>query len=637
MRKLFTFLCAALMSVGMYATTVTWNFSDLPDEGDTDSFTKDGVTLSAGNIDFNFKDITGDGTFTTTLGNFTKIEVTIDEWDASGDGWDGSTWTGNAASVSFSGDILDNDEGTIKFVFTIEPATPSWVRDGDEWEDATKTLTVNSNLGSYAYGEKEDIEHVIISDAVTSIGEQAFAYCYGIKSVTIPNSVTSIGNAAFQGCDGMTSVTIPNSITSIGDDVFNGCALTSITIPNSVTSIGNRAFYWCSGLTSITIPNSVTSIGGEAFSKCTGLTSITIPNSVTSIGGSAFYQTPESLTSIVVESGNTKYDSRGNCNAIIETSTNKLIAGCKNTIIPNSVTSIGDYAFFGCTGLTSITIPNGVTSIGEWAFCWCWSLKSITFPNSVTSIGGTAFQGCYALTSLTCGATTPPTLGSVVFAAISGKSNIPLYVPYGSVAAYEAAAQWNEFNIQGSFAITANEDPQNPGVYYSTFYYGGADVILPANVTAYKAAISDDALNLTSVAESGQSIPAGNAVILRSSIQEYDLAISTATEGEYEGNVLQGTDVAIAKPDNCYVLSCENNLVGFYQYGAANLNPHKAYVTYSGSGSNPAPRRMPFIFDAATGVENVQGNVQSTKVLRDGQLIIIRNGVEYNANGMMVK
>ena len=187
------------------------------------------------------------------------------------------------------------------------------------------------------------------------------------------------------------------------------------------------------------------------------------------------------------------------------------------------------------------------------------------------------------------------------------------------------------------FAITANEDPQNDGVYYSTFYHGAADYTLPAGVEAYTAAISGDALNLTSVAVSGQSIPAGNAVILKSNVQNYTLAVSTATEGEYEGNVLQGTDEEKAKPANCYVLSCENNLVGFYQYGAANLNPHKAYVIYSGSGSNPAPRRMPFIFDQATGVENVQGNVQSTKVLRDGQLIIIRNGVEYNANGMMVK
>ena len=287
-------------------------------------------------------------------------------------------------------------------------------------------------------------QNTIIPNSVTSIGERAFEGCTGLTSITIPNSVTSIDFAAFYECTGLTSVTIPSSVTSIGESAFKGCTglpveagiryadtymveavdktqttykikqgtkwigtaafsscsnLTSITIPNSVTSIGDYAFSGCSGLTSITIPNSVTSIASGAFAHCSGLTSVTIPNSVTSIGHHAFTHC-YGLTSIQVESDNTIYDSRNNCNAIIETTSNTLIVGCQNTDIPNSVTSIGDYAFSGCSGLTSITIPNSVTSIGEYAFFYCTGLTSVAIPNSVTSIEEDAFCGCTSLTSV---------------------------------------------------------------------------------------------------------------------------------------------------------------------------------------------------------------------------------------------
>jgi RHS repeat-associated protein len=212
--------------------------------------------------------------------------------------------------------------------------------------------------------------------------------------------VTKIGYGTFSGCADLTSIILPNSITSIGEYAFSGCtSLTSVTIPNSVITIENGAFSRCRGLTSVTIGNGVQSIGFQAFGDCSSITSVIIPNSVTFIERGAFYGC-NSLEKIVVDGGNTYYDSRDNCNAIIETNTNTLIVGCMNTRVFNGLTSIGDYAFCGCVGLSSVTIPNSVLVIENWAFQGCTSLTSVILPNCVTSIGDEAFESCGSLTSI---------------------------------------------------------------------------------------------------------------------------------------------------------------------------------------------------------------------------------------------
>jgi len=318
MRKLFTFLCAALMSVGMFAATVvTITDSDFP--ASESSFTKDGVTVSAYAIDGMQGNISGPGSFSTTLGNFTKIEVFApavsiggDGWvSVGGDGWSGSTWIGNAASVSFSGNIEGMGLGAT-LVFTIEPAVPeNSCGDGLTWELNAGVLTISYDgvgtgaMDDYLYFEdpapwdssKESITSVIISNGVTRIGYYAFAGCTSLTTVTIPNSVTCIGYSAFYNCSSLTSVTIPNSVTSIEIGAFSGCSsLTSVTIGNSVTSIGNGAFQSCSGITSITIPSSVTSIGERAFAKCSNLETVTIlADSLESYGTYAFDYTAAAL------------------------------------------------------------------------------------------------------------------------------------------------------------------------------------------------------------------------------------------------------------------------------------------------------------------------------------------------------
>ena len=256
-----------------------------------------------------------------------------------------------------------------------------------------------TSIGKEAFSSCDSLQSITIPNSVKSIGNRAFYLCESLQSVTIPNSVTSIGDGAFRDCNSLQSITIPNSVTSIGDEAFYRCeSLQSVTIPNSVTSIGDDAFYLCESLQSVTIPNSVTSIGDEAFSWCKSLQSVTIPNSVRNIGNNAFLGC--NICFFICNS--TYFQNDDVClfnkdkTAIVST-----IKDCVNYIIPNSVKSIGNSAFYWCKSLQSVTIPNSVTKIGDYAFSECDSLQSVTIPNSVTSIGNGAFSWCESLQIVT--------------------------------------------------------------------------------------------------------------------------------------------------------------------------------------------------------------------------------------------
>ena len=279
---------------------------------------------------------------------------------------------------------------------------------GINYELSGNTATVVAKPSKYSGAIK--IPATITYDGkkyqVTSIQEYAFENCTGLTSIVIANSVTDIGQYAFDGCSNMTAATLGTGLTCLPEGLFSHCSkLASVNIPNSVESIERSAFFNCKALTSIVIPGSVTSIDSDVFSRCSGLASIS------------------------VASDNTVYDSRNNCNAIIEKSTNTMVLGCKNTVFPDDVTSIGNYAFRGCYDLTSVTLPHSVTTIGDAAFAGCSSLTSIDIPNSVTSIGDTAFGTCSSLTSIDI----PSSVTSIAFNTFVGCTGLTSVNIPGSV------------------------------------------------------------------------------------------------------------------------------------------------------------------------------------------------------------
>ena len=402
----------------------------------------------------------------------------------------------------------------------------------DNCSDFTGSLTIGNSvttIGDYAfYWCFGFTGNLIIGNSVTSIGDYAFYNCYGFTgSLTIGNSVTTIGDSAFEYCSGFRNdLTIGNSVITIGNSAFYNCSgfTGALTIGNSVTTIGNNAFRGCIYFTgNLVIPNSVTKIGAFAFYNCRGFSSsLSIPNSVIVIGESAFHGTAwyNNQPNGILYLSDCCLGYKGNKpTGLLNLQNNtRLISGgafisCKgltgNLVLPDSVISIGEMAFFNCDGLTALTIPNSVTMIGESAFVYCRGLNalyyngdlyqwcniqfdfysnpldcahnmyidnalvtdlvipeviteiksfafygatcitSLTIPSSVTKIDNYTFGNCISIGSMTIFAEVPPTLEAehdgIISVFLNVHKSIPVYVPYGTIAAYQAAPGWNEF------------------------------------------------------------------------------------------------------------------------------------------------------------------------------------------------
>ena len=404
-----------------------------------------------------------------------------------------------------------------------------------------------TNIGKYAFylvGSYSKGLSVSIASSVTEIKDYAFQSCQNMKSISIPGSVVNIGKEAFDECQKLKTVTLNNGLEKIGDNAFSYCrALESITIPKSVNKLGSLPFLYCEGLNSIsvatgneaycsknncliekssnkiiqgcknsTIPDGVTSIGTYAFCG-SKLTSVSFPSSVVRIESSAFrgceftslfipatlqsigmdvFNYCDKIETISVDPNNEVYYSENNC--LIEIATKKIITGCKNSIIPTTVTCIGESAFEGCNGLTSITIPENITSMEQAAFNCCEGLTSITIPNSMTSIPGFAFQSCplktvvigrnvssignYAfsacseISDIYCLTGKVPTTSSSSFS--SSIKNARLHIPYRLESSYLTTNPWSnctilaeEFLIDGDASYSNSTDRELDGLTYT--------------------------------------------------------------------------------------------------------------------------------------------------------------------------
>ena len=613
-----------------------------------------------------------------------------------------NVFEGNATDRKFfTNESYVSTDGWSTYAANIEART-IWDADGIValYDNSNKTLTIEkgNSTGVMAdydtkpqpwASEKANITTVVIETGVTNIGKKAF---YGHAALTTVNmltaSVPTVDSQAFDNCATGFSIIVPNGLyydyynatgwSSYADNIKGTCGdnaryhwnpttqtltisgtgdmadytdtsprpwhsyqddLRTVVIEPSVTSIGTKAFYSCNRITSLTIGSDVTSIGANAFDGCSSLSSIHIPASVTSIGEDAFaYCT--NVPAITVAAGNTVYDSRDNCNAIIETNTNKLILGCINTKIPATVTEIGKNAFENCDK-TAITIPYGVTTIGNQAFVGCDQPTSVSIPASVTSIGGLAFVECYKLASVIIYAPSLTKYGANAFDY--NDSDRKIYVFSNCVDTYKEGWNYYAGDIEAIpdvtvSGVTVNQNPEVTSDYWCTYYHPAANVkINTMGVEIYKAALNGtSSVTLTKV--DGDVIKAGQAVMLKapaSGSLSMELTPDEAT-GDYSGNELKGGET-VASGKTAYTLAAKNNKMGFYKFAGTALNPNKAHLEIATPPSS-APEYLGFgDDDSATSISTTDRTDSTDKADEWYNLDGRKLSGEPSAKGVYVK